>query len=110
HTLELKPFTLVAATTRAGQLSSPLRSRFGIVLRLEFYSTDELLIIVKRSAEILGVSIDEAGATEIAGRARGTPRIANRLLRRVRDFAQVRGQARGKTPGAPHIDRETAQA
>ncbi len=102
HTLEVKPFTFVAATTRAGLLSSPLRSRFGIVLRLEFYSDAELQIIVKRSAEILSVSIDEAGSLEIASRARGTPRIANRLLRRVRDYAQVRGSGR--------IDRETAQA
>jgi holliday junction DNA helicase RuvB len=102
HMLEVKPFTFVAATTRAGLLSSPLRSRFGIVLRLEFYSDSELQIIVKRSAEILGVSIDEAGSLEIAGRARGTPRIANRLLRRVRDYAQVRG--------AGNIDRATAQA
>ena len=106
HTLEIKPFSLIAATTRAGLLTAPLRSRFGIVLRLEFYTTDDLRIIVLRSAEILGVSIDEGGASEIAGRARGTPRIANRLLRRVRDYAQVRG----KTPGAPHIDRVTAQA
>ncbi len=102
HTLELKPFTLVSATTRAGLLSAPLRSRFGIVLRLEFYSTDDLRVIVERSAEILGVAIDRAGATEIAGRARGTPRIANRLLRRVRDFAQVRA--------AGHVDQPTAQA
>jgi holliday junction DNA helicase RuvB len=106
HSMEIKPFTLVAATTRAGLLSAPLRSRFGIVLRLEFYSTDDLRVIVKRSAEILNVNIDEEGATEIAGRARGTPRIANRLLRRVRDFAQVRGKVRG----APQIDRATAQA
>jgi len=106
HTLEIKPFTLVAATTRAGLLSAPLRSRFGIVLRLEFYSTDDLRVIVQRSSEILGVAIDEAGATEIAARARGTPRIANRLLRRVRDFAQVKR----KTKGAPQIDREVAQA
>src|SRR5689334_18617992 len=102
HTLEIKPFTMVAATTRAGLLSAPLRSRMGIVLRLEFYSAAELGIIVKRSAEILGIAIDEAGAAEIAGRARGTPRIANRLLRRVRDYAQVKG--------AGHIDQPTAQA
>jgi Holliday junction DNA helicase RuvB len=102
HTLEVKPFTFVAATTRAGLLSSPLRSRFGIVLRLEFYSDTELQIIVKRSAEILGVAIDEAGSLEISSRARGTPRIANRLLRRVRDYAEVRGSG--------HIDRATAQA
>lgn len=94
HTLEVKPFTFVGATTRAGLLSAPLRSRFGIVLRLEFYTNDELKIILQRSAEILGVEIEEAGAMEIAGRSRGTPRIANRLLRRVRDYAQVRGSGR----------------
>lgn len=102
HTIEVKPFTFVAATTRAGLLSSPLRSRFGILLRLEFYTTDELKFVITRSAEILGIEIDDAGAQELAGRARGTPRIANRLLRRVRDFAQVRG--------AGHIDLATAQA
>ena len=102
HTLDVKPFTFVAATTRAGLLSAPLRSRFGIVLRLEFYSDEELKIIVSRSAEILDVSIDDAGALEIASRARGTPRIANRLLRRCRDYAQVRGSGR--------IDLATAQA
>ena len=94
HTIDVNPFTFVAATTRAGMLSSPLRSRFGILLRLEFYTDEELKYIVERSAEILGVSIDSEGAAELAGRARGTPRIANRLLRRVRDFAQVRGQGR----------------
>ena len=92
--LDLPPFTLVGATTRAGLLTSPLRDRFGIVQRLEFYSTDELQAIVKRSAGILNLPIDEAGAGQIAGRARGTPRIVNRLLRRVRDFAEV--QADGK--------------
>jgi len=102
HTLDVKPFTFVAATTRAGLLSAPLRSRFGIVLRLEFYSNEELKIIVSRSAEILDVSIDDPGALEIASRARGTPRIANRLLRRCRDYAQVRGSGQ--------IDRATAQA
>jgi Holliday junction DNA helicase RuvB len=102
HTIDVKPFTFVAATTRAGLLSAPLRSRFGILLRLEFYTTDELKFIIERSAEILGVEIDDAGAAELAGRARGTPRIANRLLRRVRDFAQVRGEGR--------IDKATAQA
>ena len=101
HTMDVKPFTFVGATTRAGLLSSPLRSRFGIVLRLEFYTDAELKIIVQRSAEILGVKVDDEGAHEIASRARGTPRIANRLLRRVRDFAQVRGGG--------HIDRSTAQ-
>lgn len=89
--LELPPFTLVGATTRAGMLTSPLRDRFGIVHRLEFYGIDELTQIVTRSANILGVPIDEQGAQEIAKRARGTPRIVNRLLRRVRDFAEVKG-------------------
>jgi holliday junction DNA helicase RuvB len=89
--LNIPPFTLVGATTRAGLLTSPLRDRFGIVQRLEFYSVAELERIVTRSAGILQVPITPAGATRIAQRARGTPRIANRLLRRVRDFAQVRG-------------------
>jgi Holliday junction DNA helicase RuvB len=102
HTIDVKPFTFVGATTRAGLLSSPLRSRFGIVLRLEFYTHDELAYIVTRSAEILGVGIDSDGAMEIATRCRGTPRIANRLLRRVRDYAQVRAGG--------HIDKATAQA
>jgi holliday junction DNA helicase RuvB len=88
--IPLKPFTLVAATTRAGLLTAPLRSRFGIVHRLDFYSEADLHRIVSRSARILGVPMEEAGAMEIARRSRGTPRIANRLLRRVRDFAQVR--------------------
>jgi len=87
--LNLKPFTLVGATTRAGLLTSPLRDRFGIVQRLEFYDAADLKSIVTRSAGIVGVSIDESGAEQIASRARGTPRIANRLLRRVRDYAQV---------------------
>jgi Holliday junction DNA helicase RuvB len=102
HTIEVKPFTFVGATTRAGLVSAPLRSRFGIVLRLEFYTPGDLRVIVERSAEILKIGIDRAGASEIAGRARGTPRIANRLLRRVRDYAQVRG--------AGKIDQATAQA
>jgi len=89
--LDLPPFTLIGATTRAGLLTGPLRDRFGIVQRLEFYSVDELMRIVRRSASILGISCDEQGAVEIAKRSRGTPRIANRLLRRVRDFAQVKG-------------------
>jgi len=89
--LDLPPFTLVGATTRAGLLTSPLRDRFGIVQRLEFYDVDDLATIVTRSANILGVHIDPAGAVEIARRSRGTPRIANRLLRRVRDFAEVKG-------------------
>lgn len=87
--LPLPRFTLVGATTRAGQLTAPLRDRFGVVLRLELYSPQELATIVKRSASILGIDIDEEGALEIASRSRGTPRIANRLLKRVRDFAQV---------------------
>ncbi|MDR9498595.1 MAG: Holliday junction branch migration DNA helicase RuvB [Hydrogenovibrio sp.] len=89
--IDIPPFTLVGATTRAGLLTSPLRDRFGIVQRLEFYTIEELTEIVTRSALILGLEAELAGATEIARRARGTPRIANRLLRRVRDYAQVRG-------------------
>ncbi|HKZ21995.1 MAG TPA: Holliday junction branch migration DNA helicase RuvB [candidate division Zixibacteria bacterium] len=92
--LPLKKFTLIGATTRAGLLTSPLRSRFGVVGRLDYYNADDLLKIVLRSAKILNITIDEAGANEIAGRSRGTPRVANRLLRRVRDFAQVK--AKGK--------------
>jgi len=88
--LDLPPFTLVGATTRAGLLTSPLRDRFGIVQRLEFYSADDLVTIVKRSANILGMKIDDQGAKEIAHRSRGTPRISNRLLRRVRDYAEVK--------------------
>lgn len=88
--LDLPPFTLVGATTRAGMLTNPLRDRFGIVQRLEFYSTEDLATIVSRSARILGLPTEAEGAFEIARRSRGTPRIANRLLRRVRDFAQVR--------------------
>ena len=87
--LDLPPFTLIGATTRAGLLTAPLRDRFGIVQRLEFYSPEELTKIVRRSAQILGIACDPDGAAEIARRSRGTPRIANRLLRRVRDFAQV---------------------
>lgn len=88
--LDLEPFTLVGATTRAGALTSPLRDRFGIVQRLEFYNVADLSTIVQRSARILGVSLESGGASEIAHRSRGTPRIANRLLRRVRDYAEVR--------------------
>jgi Holliday junction DNA helicase RuvB len=102
HTIDVQPFTFIAATTRAGLISAPLRSRFGLLLRLEFYTHDELRFIAERSAEILNVAIDREGASEIAGRSRGTPRIVNRLLRRVRDYAQVRG--------AGKIDRVTAQA
>jgi Holliday junction DNA helicase RuvB len=99
--LDLPPFTLVGATTRAGLLTSPLRDRFGIVQRLEFYSNDDLVTIVKRSAKILDVVIDNEGAKEIAKRSRGTPRITNRLLRRVRDFAEVKGNGK--------VDKEIAQ-
>ncbi len=88
--LELPKFTLIGATTRSGQLTAPLRDRFGVTLRLELYSVDELRRIVERSADILGIEIERDGAVEIASRSRGTPRIANRMLRRVRDFAQVR--------------------
>lgn len=98
--LDLQPFTLVGATTRAGMLTNPLRDRFGIVARLEFYSPQELQRIVTRSAGLLKVSIDEAGSLEIARRSRGTPRIANRLLRRVRDYADVKASG--------HIDAEVA--
>lgn len=89
--LDLPPFTLVAATTRAGLLTSPLRDRFGIVQRLEFYDVADLTTIVKRSANLLGIDMEEMGAVEVARRSRGTPRIANRLLRRVRDYAEVKG-------------------
>ncbi|MGN0554499.1 MAG: Holliday junction branch migration DNA helicase RuvB [Candidatus Fimenecus sp.] len=87
--LDLPKFTLVGATTRAGQLTAPLRDRFGVILRLEMYSSEQLSQIVKRSAGILGIAVDENGALEIASRSRGTPRIANRLLKRARDFAEV---------------------
>jgi Holliday junction DNA helicase RuvB len=100
--LDLPPFTLIGATTRAGLLTAPLRDRFGIVQRLEFYSPEDLTRIVRRSATILGIACEADGAGEIARRSRGTPRIANRLLRRVRDFAQVRA--------AGHIDRDVANA
>ena len=108
--LDLPPFTLIGATTRAGLLTSPLRDRFGIVQRLEFYTVAELERIVTRSAGILGVPIDGGGAGKIAQRSRGTPRIANRLLRRVRDFAEVKGNGRideatargARSPPRPH--------
>jgi len=100
--IDLPPFTLVGATTRAGLLTAPLRDRFGIVQRLEFYSADELARIVTRAARILGIDCVGEGAIEIARRSRGTPRIANRLLRRVRDYAQVKA--------AGHIDRDVADA
>nr|WP_242524085.1 Holliday junction branch migration DNA helicase RuvB [Microbulbifer salipaludis] len=98
--LDLPPFTLVGATTRAGLLTSPLRDRFGIVQRLEFYSVEDLTSIVARSAGLMGVAMDQGGAHEVARRARGTPRIANRLLRRVRDYAEVKGNG--------HVCTETA--
>lgn len=99
--LDLPPFTLIGATTRAGSLTSPLRERFGLVYRLDFYLPEELQIIVARSARLLGILIDDDGAGEIASRARGTPRIANRLIKRVRDFAEVKAQG--------HITRRVAQ-
>jgi Holliday junction DNA helicase RuvB len=89
--LDLQPFTLVGATTRAGALASPLRDRFGVISRLEYYRTEHLVCIVKRAAEILNIGIDQRGAEEIARRSRGTPRVANRLLKRVRDYAQIEG-------------------
>jgi len=92
HPYQLNRFTLVGATTRAGLIMAPLRSRFGIVHRLEFYTPEDLLRIVQRSAKILGITVDDGGAAEIARRSRGTPRVANRLLRRVRDYAEVRAQ------------------
>ena len=98
--LKIKPFTLIGATTRAGMLTNPLRDRFGVICRLELYTTEELSIILKRSANILGIKIDEDASLEIAKRSRGTPRIANRLLKRVRDYAQVLGQG--------HVTREIA--
>jgi Holliday junction DNA helicase RuvB len=99
--MEIKHFTAIGATTRQGLISAPLRTRFGLVLRLNAYDQSELTRIVLRSARLLGVQIDDAGAAEIARRSRGTPRIANRLLRRVRDYAQVRA--------AGHIELEVAQ-
>src|SRR5262249_41761625 len=96
--IPLKPFTLVGATTRPGMLSSPLRERFGILHHLDFYADEELARIVTRSAGILGVSIERDGALELARRARGTPRLASRLLRRVRDYAQVKGDGRVTKP------------
>jgi holliday junction DNA helicase RuvB len=100
--LDLQPFTLVGATTRAGMLTNPLRDRFGIVARLEFYTPEELARIVRRSAHLLAAPIDDAGAAEIARRSRGTPRIANRLLRRVRDYADVKAEG--------HIGKQVADA
>jgi holliday junction DNA helicase RuvB len=100
--LDLPPFTLVGATTRAGMLTNPLRDRFGIVARLEFYTFEELQRIVQRSAEVLGIEVNAEGAREISGRSRGTPRVANRLLRRVRDYAQVKAKG--------DVTREVADA
>ena len=101
HPYQLSQFTLVGATTRAGLLMAPLRSRFGIVHRLDFYTPGDLFQIVQRSARILGIAIDDAGAEEIARRSRGTPRVANRLLRRVRDFAEVRADG--------HVTKDVAR-
>jgi Holliday junction DNA helicase RuvB len=101
-TMKIEPFTLVGATTRFGLLTAPMRARFGIVQRLNFYPPPELETILRRSAEILGVELTAEGAREMATRSRGTPRVANRLLRRVRDYAQVRAEGR--------IDRDVAQA
>jgi len=98
--LDLPPFTLAGATTRAGMLTNPLRDRFGIVARLEFYSEADLAKIVQRSARLLNVELEDEGAREIARRARGTPRVANRLLRRVRDYAQVKGDGTVSKPVA----------
>ena len=98
--LDLPKFTLIGATTKAGSLTSPLRDRFGVLQRLELYTPEELAEIVLRSAQIMGVCIDPSGAREIASRSRGTPRIANRLLRRVRDFAEIRGNG--------NVDEKTA--
>src|SRR5438132_1537957 len=100
--LDLQPFTLVGATTRAGMLTNPLRDRFGIVARLEFYTAEELTRIVTRSAKLLDIALDPAGSAEIAKRSRGTPRIGNRLLRRVRDYADVKGSG--------HVTRPVADA
>ncbi len=122
--LNLPPFTLVGATTRAGLLTSPLRDRFGLVQRLEFYEQSDLAAIVTRSARLLGIPMDPAGADEIARRSRGTPRVANRLLRRVRDFAEVKGDGRISeeiaaaalsmlevdSAGLDHMDRQLLEA
>lgn len=92
--LKIQPFTLIGATTRAGMLTNPLRDRFGVICRLELYTTEELKIIINRSAKILNIQIDDAASEEIAKRSRGTPRIANRLLKRVRDYAEVKGEGK----------------
>jgi len=100
HKLRLKKFTLIGATTRAGRITPPLRSRFGIIHRLDYYQEEDLVKIIKRSAAILGVEVNDEGAQQIARRSRGTPRVANRLLRRVRDYAEVKGDGRITGPGA----------
>lgn len=89
--MDIAPFTLIGATTKAGSLAPPLRDRFGVISRLEYYTPESLVHIIKRSAEILNIKIEDRGALEIARRSRGTPRVANRLLKRVRDFAQIKG-------------------
>jgi len=123
-TLDLPPFTLIGATTRAGLITTPLRDRFGVTHRLDLYDVDDLAAIVRRSADILGIEIDADGARAIAARSRGTPRVANRLLRRVRDFAEVRGEGRIDAPlagdaldllevdaaGLDRLDREILRA
>ncbi len=111
YRLDLPPFTLIGATTRAGSLAAPLRDRFGIVFRMQFYRTEELQSIITRAAKVLHIEIEDQGAQEIARRSRGTPRIANRLLKRVRDFAQVKGNGiitddiADKALGQLHVDR-----
>ena len=123
-TLDLPPFTLIGATTRAGLITTPLRDRFGVTHRLDLYDVDDLAAIVRRSADILGIEIDADGARAVAARSRGTPRVANRLLRRVRDFAEVRGEGRIDAPlagdaldllevdaaGLDRLDREILRA
>jgi Holliday junction DNA helicase RuvB len=108
--IPLQRFTLIGATTRQGLLSSPLRSRFGMTYRLDFYTPDELAAIVRRSARILGVTVDEAGAAEIARRSRGTARVANRLLKWARDWAEVHETAPGGAGAAAVVDRGVARA
>jgi Holliday junction DNA helicase RuvB len=111
YRLDLPPFTLIGATTRAGSLAAPLRDRFGIVFRMQFYRTEELQSIITRAAKVLHIEIEDQGAQEIARRSRGTPRIANRLLKRVRDFAQVKGNGiitddiADQALGQLHVDR-----
>ena len=123
-TLDLPPFTMIGATTRAGLITTPLRDRFGVAHRLDLYEVDDLAAIVRRSAGILGIEVDPDGALTIAARSRGTPRVANRLLRRVRDFAEVRGEGHIDAPlasdaldllvvdaaGLDRLDREILRA